>query len=988
MSRITFLLCVAASLLSPTTAGAQVSVTVSFDPRVPAEALETLRKTIRDPELFGALDDIKKASEHYHKAEYDKAEQYDLKALAVLEKRAPASALSGMAHGLLAIHYINLGDSVRAEPHARLYLRYARTIPKSIQIAGVTFIPQMEESLLEVNRALALLVMGLLLERRGEYAEAEKLDRESLAIWRRQFPKKSYPNGHFTIVVALTKIAEAAAMRGDYEAARDAAADAVAELNPFLAGKEVPAHDMLSVANALSTLSEIQRFREEYASADDLERQAIAIYDKYIPQDHPTFAMIIRRRATSYFARGKRMEAERLLSESRNMLTRRFPNGLPQLAALINDQGYLCAANHDYDEAEKYSLEALAMADRLFPNQAFPNGHPAVTGYLNQLGFLSLRQRGGAPTAARYFREAARITIYHTTSQSQLLSETETLNLMRRSFLDALSGLLTATADGPFDPRDYLLVWGSKATAMRALELRHRALLSSTNSTAQKLADELEVMRAELSARLLAPVEAGKPDDATARASLAALSAKKEGLERLLNDQLGLTGSPPGDAPHPFDLAKYLPASAAFVDFIRYNRVVAGPGVPGLTSRPDNPHYAAFVFTRGARPARVELGPAGAVEAAIETWRESIASPGANERWAADKVRQLLWQPIAARLPDGLDTIYLSPDAALNRTPFGALPGRRAEVLLEEVTIEVVPHGPFLLERLTTPAPARGGRALMLTVGGVDYGKTADGKSSPYAPLGFSATEFEAIAALPDRPAAMEIRTLAGARASVSQVLAELPRLRIVHISTHGFFLGEKEQTKFGLNPAAFRPGPRDLRTPQARNPLVLSGLALAGANRTAPAADLDRGLLTAESIAGRRLAEMDLAVLSACETGLGTEVGREGVFGLQRAFHLAGCRTVVASLWKVDDAATSELMKAFYRHLWGGGAGTTPARAMRAAQLELLWRCKDGFNRGNPRPRAVVMPERFPPSRLPAPAAGTRYDADTYFWAGFVVSG
>src|SRR5262249_60777956 len=115
------------------------------------------------------------------------------------------------------------------------------------------------------------------------------------------------------------------------------------------------------------------------------------------------------------------------------------------------------------------------------------------------------------------------------------------------------------------------------------------------------------------------------------------------------------------------------------------------------------------------------------------------------------------------------------------------------------------------------------------------------------------------------------------------------------------------------------------------RNPLTLTGLVLAGAN--GPAREgRPLGVLTAEAIAGQRLDRLQLAVLSACETGLGESERGEGVFGLSRAFHQGGCRNVVASLWKVDDTATAALMALFYRRLWDG-ARPAPAEALRQAQ-------------------------------------------------------
>src|SRR5262249_21716210 len=119
-----------------------------------------------------------------------------------------------------------------------------------------------------------------------------------------------------------------------------------------------------------------------------------------------------------------------------------------------------------------------------------------------------------------------------------------------------------------------------------------------------------------------------------------------------------------------------------------------------------------------------------------------------------------------------------------------------------------------------------------------------------------------------------------------------------------------------------------------ARSPLTMSGLVFAGANRTGPDMAADRGILTAEGLIGLRLEGMDLAVLSACEAWLGEWGGGEGVYGLQRAFHVAGCKDVIASLWKVDDDATQALMTLFYRNLWQ--KHQEPAEALRQAQLTL----------------------------------------------------
>jgi CHAT domain-containing protein len=165
----------------------------------------------------------------------------------------------------------------------------------------------------------------------------------------------------------------------------------------------------------------------------------------------------------------------------------------------------------------------------------------------------------------------------------------------------------------------------------------------------------------------------------------------------------------------------------------------------------------------------------------------------------------------------------------------------------------------------------------------------------------------------------------------------------------------------------------------------------LAGANLPLPE-DLtertmsDGGILTAEAIAGLPLPKLELAVLSACETGLGEVAGGEGVFGLQRAFHLAGCKNVVASLWKVDDQATAALMALFYDKLWRQGK---PAlEALRESQLTLYHhpeRISPLAQERGPNFDKVVRLPAGPDKTVKGRPGGK---TPTKLWAAFVLSG
>jgi CHAT domain-containing protein len=168
---------------------------------------------------------------------------------------------------------------------------------------------------------------------------------------------------------------------------------------------------------------------------------------------------------------------------------------------------------------------------------------------------------------------------------------------------------------------------------------------------------------------------------------------------------------------------------------------------------------------------------------------------------------------------------------------------------------------------------------------------------------------------------------LLGAEASEG-ALKRAPAPRVVHMATHGFFLADLPAPDEGERGLELGSGGKMV------NPLLRSGLALAGANvrRTGG----EDGILTAMEVAGLDLWGTKLVVLSACQTGVGEVRTGDGVYGLRRALVLAGSESQVMSLWSVADRATRDLMVAYYARLERGEGRSA---ALRAVQLRMLRR-------------------------------------------------
>ena len=378
-----------------------------------------------------------------------------------------------------------------------------------------------------------------------------------------------------------------------------------------------------------------------------------------------------------------------------------------------------------------------------------------------------------------------------------------------------------------------------------------------------------------------------------------------------------------------------LPADAAPIDVIEYR----ARGADGTVAT----RVAAFVVRKGQPLRQVDLGPAAPVAAAVEAWRKAAQDgDGPSVARAGDTLAALVWTPLKTHL-GSVKTVFVAPDGPLCRVPFAALPGPKpGSYLLEERAFASVTSARQIRDLAEAPPAAGAG---LLAVGGMDYAPPAKGQpaappglpkaaAGAFVPLPGSDVEVDAVAGLFRKAfAGKEATALRGGDTTEARVKAELARRpAVVHFATHGFFAPPDVVSllRSGRAPADAAPTTRVA----GYSPLLLSGLVL---SRPAPgaASATEDGYLTAEELSGMNLRGIGLVVLSTCETGLGETAGGEAVRGLQRAFHSAGARTVVASLWKVDDAATSLLMEEFYSNLWA--KQLPPAEALRQAQLAVL---------------------------------------------------
>jgi CHAT domain-containing protein len=348
----------------------------------------------------------------------------------------------------------------------------------------------------------------------------------------------------------------------------------------------------------------------------------------------------------------------------------------------------------------------------------------------------------------------------------------------------------------------------------------------------------------------------------------------------------------------------------------------------------------ALVITKEKPVAWIPLGTTESMKRKLDAVQSQISGGGsdADLRTRLQDLHGTLWKGIAAALPDSVTHVYISPEGSLNFAPFPCLVDEQGKFAAERHSMSYVGSGRDLLVNSTSPKSTD----LCIFANPKFELGTAPQTASRIAQRSAAQTEMDKVS-LPPLPGtereAKELSSLASSCKWTPRLLlgteadkAALTGLRppgILHLATHGFYLGgvttgEAGTAMRGMIVKGATEGGGDkvvVKDMPAMNPMIQSGIALTGAQTTLnlwkdgkapdPAND---GVLTAQDVAGLDLKGTWLVTLSACETGKGEAKSGEGVFGLRRAFMMAGAQNLVMTLWPVSDDVTPLIMADFYK--------------------------------------------------------------------------
>jgi CHAT domain-containing protein len=873
------------------------------------------------------------------KGEYAKAEPLYERALAIYEK------VFGGEHPLVATALNNLATLYRAKgEYTKAESLYQRALAIVEKASGSE----------HPNVATFLNNLAELYRTKGEYAKAEPLLQRALSI-----NEKALGREHPNVATSLYYLARIYRAKGEYTKAESLSQRALS-IDEKALGSKHP-----EVAADLNNLAELYYTKREYAKAEPLYERALAIVEKALGSEHPIVATSLNNLASLYSARGEYAKAEPLYQRALTIYERALGSEHPDLAANLNNLAELYYTKGEYAKAEPLYQRALAIAEK-----ALGSDHPGVATFLNNLALLYEAEQD-YPRAIKFLmrdqeiRESNINTILTTGSEKQKQLYLNTLSAETDTTVSLHAQSAPANAQAARLALTTILRRKGRALDVMTDQIAGLRLRAAPDDV--KLLDALAAVQSQFANLQLSNDTRLSPAERQKR-----VTELETEIEKLQGD-IGRRNAEFRAHTVAVTLEAVrgaIPTDAALVEMLVYRPYNA-------KARSDGKHYGdaryvAYVLKpTSEEPQFVDLGKAAQIDAELKLWREALLDPERTDvRQLGRRVDERVMRPVRKLLGD-TKRLFISPDGALNLIPFAALVDENNKYLMETYSLDYLTSGRDLL-RLQVRSENRSGAAIFanptynltgqliaacsrrktrrgLLLGREDTDATNDTNTNGQRDAEYSRIDFTQLCYPPlvgtgeeatSLSAVLPNTTLLTDKRATEGALKALNAPSILHIATHGFFLADQPQSVVTNGRQLERPDAASVS--QQENPMLRSGLILAGVNQKQSGAGED-GVLTAQEAAGLNLFGTKLVVLSACETGLGDVQNGAGVYGLRRALVLAGSETQVMSLWQVSDTATRDLMIGYYTRLQAGAGRIAAMHQVQLAMLHGTIRAKGG---------------------------------------------
>jgi CHAT domain-containing protein/Flp pilus assembly protein TadD len=709
------------------------------------------------------------------------------------------------------------------------------------------------------------------------------------------------------------------------------------EIREKVLGKEHPDY-----ATSLNNLGALYDDMGDYAQAEKYYLEAKEIWEKVLGKEHPDYATSLNNLGALYVNIGNYSQAEKYFLEAKEIREKVLGKEHPSYATSLNNLGALYMNIGNYAQAEKYFLDAKEIWEKVLGKE-----HPDYATSLGNL-FILYHSMKDYAKAYPFINTVSELSIQTTNRNFAFMSEQQRGLYWKTQASEFEAGYSlswfypVAAANG----LNYNNTLFTKGLLLRTATAVREAIYSSGNQALTGQYEQLGNLRKEIG------VLQQKPD--FNRAYVESLESRADSLDKALTQASVAFRDLKADMSMTWqDVQRQLKPDEVAIEFVHFR----------LYDKKwtDATFYAALVLRKGMKsPAWIPLCEQTQLQSALHMNAHDTQEQ--TETLYLEKgvqLHRLVWQALEKELT-GAKNIYYSPSGLLHKIAFNALPAGDDSLLLSDrYNLHLVSSTREIarLQKETTVAVAQ---ETTVVYGGLAYDARQSSMLAAARPYkGKQKTSGDRFvdrfrkrdAELPDatlRSGFSEWQYLAGTKTETEQIVASLEskhiphqyytensgneesfkhlsgaRTGVIHLATHGFFLPDAENR--AVDEIVQRLG--GSKEKPFENPLLRSGLIMSGANNQWLAReyvmeeDLEDGILTADEISRLNLTKTRLVVLSACETGLGDVRNSEGVFGLQRAFKLAGVESLIMSLWKVPDEATAELMTAFYSEWLAGSA-------------------------------------------------------------------